>query len=133
MQEWDGLKTTRDRVVVIGSTNRPYDLDEAVLRRLPRRVLVDLPDKASRRAILDVTLARNRLDASVDLDGVAAKLEGYSGSDCKEVCREAIVRISHELGIEVGEHIGRQARKRNKILTAGLRDIIRDVVQLKFR
>ncbi|KAK7254692.1 ATP binding protein [Aureococcus anophagefferens] len=90
MQEWDGLKTTRDRVVVIGSTNRPYDLDEAVLRRLPRRVLVDLPDKASRRAILDVTLARNRLDASVDLDGVAAKLEGYSGSDCKEV------RISHE-------------------------------------
>ena len=40
MQEWDGLRTTKDRVVVIASTNRPFDLDEAVLRRLPRRIMV---------------------------------------------------------------------------------------------
>jgi SpoVK/Ycf46/Vps4 family AAA+-type ATPase len=44
-------------VVVIASTNRPFDLDEAVLRRLPRRILVDLPDLATRREILQVTLA----------------------------------------------------------------------------
>jgi SpoVK/Ycf46/Vps4 family AAA+-type ATPase len=42
---------------VIASTNRPFDLDEAVLRRLPRRILVDLPDLATRREILQVTLA----------------------------------------------------------------------------
>ena len=42
------------RVVVIASTNRPFDLDEAVLRRLPRRVLVDLPDLTTRRDILQV-------------------------------------------------------------------------------
>jgi ATP-dependent 26S proteasome regulatory subunit len=44
VQEWDGLRTTGDRVVVIASTNRPFDIDEAVLRRLPRRIMVDLPD-----------------------------------------------------------------------------------------
>jgi SpoVK/Ycf46/Vps4 family AAA+-type ATPase len=54
MQEWDGLRTTQDRVVVIGSTNRPFDLDEAVLRRMPRRILVDLPDLETRADILKV-------------------------------------------------------------------------------
>jgi len=96
MQEWDGLRTTADRVVVIGSTNRPFDLDEAVLRRMPRRILVDLPDLATREAILRVSLSRNRLAADVNLTAVAMKLEGYTGSDIKEVCREAVVRISHE-------------------------------------
>jgi ATP-dependent 26S proteasome regulatory subunit len=49
MQEMDGLKTsTEDNVVVIGATNRPFDLDDAVLRRLPRRLLVDLPGEKER-------------------------------------------------------------------------------------
>ena len=96
MQEWDGLRTTQDRVVVIGSTNRPYDLDEAVLRRMPRRILVDLPDKETREAILRVTLRENVVSEDVDLGVLARRLEGYSGSDVKEVCREAIVAISHE-------------------------------------
>lgn len=100
MQEWDGLRTTKDRVVVIASTNRPFDLDEAVLRRLPRRVLVDLPDAKSREEILSVTLAGNRLAPDVNLTQLALQLEGYSGSDIKEVCREAVMKISHERASE---------------------------------
>merc|ERR1712130_974351 len=100
MSEWDGLNSgtngSGDRVVVIGSTNRPFDLDEAVLRRFPRRILVDLPDLETRREILEVTLAENRLAPSVNLTVIAEKLEGYTGSDIKEVCREAVVQISHE-------------------------------------
>jgi SpoVK/Ycf46/Vps4 family AAA+-type ATPase len=104
MSEWDGLNSGTngageagsDRVVVIGSTNRPYDLDEAVLRRFPRRILVDLPDLETRTEILEVTLAENRLDKSVNLTQIADRLEGYTGSDIKEVCREAVVQISHE-------------------------------------
>jgi ATPase family AAA domain-containing protein 1 len=100
MSEWDGLNSgtngSGDRVVVIGSTNRPFDLDEAVLRRFPRRILVDLPDLETRREILEVTLAENRLDPAVNLTQIAERLEGYTGSDIKEVCREAVVQISHE-------------------------------------
>ena len=96
MQEWDGLRTTSDRVVVIASTNRPFDLDEAVLRRLPRRIMVDLPDANTRKEILTVSLAHNRLSPEVNLTALANNLEGYSGSDIKEVCREAVVRVSHE-------------------------------------
>jgi SpoVK/Ycf46/Vps4 family AAA+-type ATPase len=84
------------RVVVIASTNRPFDLDEAVLRRLPRRILVELPDVSTRYNVLSVALAHNRLHPSVNLTQLAEELEGYSGSDIKEVCREAVVHVAHE-------------------------------------
>lgn len=49
MQEMDGLRSSNeDSVIVIGATNRPFDLDDAVLRRLPRRLLVDLPGQKER-------------------------------------------------------------------------------------
>lgn len=89
---------------MIASTNRPFDLDEAVLRRLPRRIIVDLPDLVTRKEILSVTLANNRISTEVDLQQLAEQLEGYTGSDIKEVCREAVVKVSHERAhaIEIG-------------------------------
>lgn len=104
MSEWDGLNSGTngvgdagsDRVIVIGSTNRPFDLDEAVLRRFPRRIMVDLPDLATREDIIVKTLADNRLDSSFNATAIAQKLEGYTGSDLKELCREAAVAIAHE-------------------------------------
>lgn len=49
MQEMDGLTSSKDdNIIVIGATNRPFDLDDAVLRRLPRRLLVDLPGEKER-------------------------------------------------------------------------------------
>jgi len=96
MQEWDGLRTTSDRVIVVASTNRPYALDQAVLRRLPRRILVDLPDLSTREEMLNVIMVNNRMAPDVNLTAIARKLEGYTGSDIREVCREAVVQISHE-------------------------------------
>lgn len=101
MREWDGLATgtgtgTGARVMVVGATNRPFALDEAILRRMPRRVLVDLPSEEERLGILRVSLAGVRLADGLDLANLAQKLANYSGSDLRELCREAAVSVAHE-------------------------------------
>lgn len=90
MQEMDGLTSSaanrEKRVVVVGATNRPFDLDDAILRRLPRRLLVDLPGLDDRKAILRILLRGESLAADVDIDKIAAETEGFSGSDLKHLC-----------------------------------------------
>jgi len=87
MMMWDGLKTKQnERVLVLAATNRPFDIDDAVLRRLPRRLLVDLPDMENRLKILKVILKNENLSPSVDLNEIAKLTEGYSGSDINSLC-----------------------------------------------
>jgi len=87
MMMWDGLRTKdTERVLVLAATNRPFDLDEAVLRRLPRRLLVDLPDADNREKILKVILKDEELDPNVDLKELASMTDGFSGSDLKSFC-----------------------------------------------
>ncbi|KAM2475584.1 hypothetical protein PS1_008163 [Malus domestica] len=84
MVNWDGLRTKdKERVLVLAATNRPFDLDEAVIRRLPRRLMVNLPDAQNREKILRVVLAKEDLETDVDLEAVANMTDGYSGSDLK--------------------------------------------------
>ncbi|KAF5315759.1 hypothetical protein D9611_004624 [Ephemerocybe angulata] len=90
MQEMDGLKSSKeDGIVVIGATNRPFDLDDAVLRRLPRRLLVDLPGEAEREGILEILLRDETLASDVTLAMLAKKTESFSGSDLKHLCVSA--------------------------------------------
>ncbi|XP_072147787.1 uncharacterized protein [Setaria viridis] len=87
MVNWDGLRTKdKERVLVLAATNRPFDLDEAVVRRLPRRLMVNLPDAPNRKKILGVILAKEDLGDDVDLDALANLTDGYSGSDLKNLC-----------------------------------------------
>ncbi|PHT79786.1 hypothetical protein T459_17838 [Capsicum annuum] len=82
---WDGLRTKdTERLLVLAATNRPFDLDEAVTRRLPHRLMVNLPDAPNRTKILKVILAKEDLAQDVDLESVASMTDGYSGSDLKE-------------------------------------------------
>lgn len=97
MQEMDGLSSNTDKhVVVLGATNRPYDLDDAVLRRLPRRLLVDLPLEDGRKAILRIMLKAETLADEVSIDWLASVTEGYSGSDLKNVCVSAALSAVKE-------------------------------------
>ncbi|GER48570.1 AAA-type ATPase family protein [Striga asiatica] len=98
MVNWDGLRTKdKERVLVLAATNRPFDLDEAVIRRLPRRLMVNLPDAANRAKILRVILAKEDLSPDVDLDTVASMTDGYSGSDLKNLCVTAAHRPIREI------------------------------------
>ncbi|KAK7259344.1 hypothetical protein RIF29_24948 [Crotalaria pallida] len=90
MVNWDGLLTKeKERVLVLAATNRPFDLDEAVVRRLPRRLMVNLPDAPNREKILRVILAKEDLAPDVDLVVVANMTDGYTGSDLKNLCMTA--------------------------------------------
>ncbi|KAJ6970736.1 hypothetical protein NC653_035114 [Populus alba x Populus x berolinensis] len=98
MVNWDGLRTKdTERVLVLAATNRPFDLDEAVIRRLPRRLMVNLPDAANRAKILQVILAKEDLSPDVDFDAVASMTDGYSGSDLKNLCVAAAHRPIKEI------------------------------------
>ncbi|XAR67906.1 Adenosinetriphosphatase [Bertholletia excelsa] len=98
MVNWDGLRTKdTERVLVLAATNRPFDLDEAVVRRLPRRLMVNLPDVPNRAKILKVILAKEDLSPDVDLDSVASMTDGYSGSDLKNLCVTAAHRPIREI------------------------------------
>ncbi|GEM10255.1 ATPase, AAA-type domain containing protein [Rhodotorula toruloides] len=90
MSMWDGLTTTNDtRILVLGATNRPNDIDSAILRRMPKRFSIKLPDASQRRNILQLMLKDIKLDKGFDLEGLVRKTDGLSGSDLKEACRNA--------------------------------------------
>jgi transitional endoplasmic reticulum ATPase len=90
LTELDGIEPLRD-VVVLGATNRPDLIDPALLRpgRLERLVFIEPPDAAARRDILRTAGKSIPLSADVDLDEVAAELDGYSAADCVALLREA--------------------------------------------
>ena len=90
LTELDGIEPLRD-VVVLGATNRPDLIDPALLRpgRLEKLVFVDPPDTEARREILRTAGKSIPLSDDVDLDALAAELDGYSAADCVALLREA--------------------------------------------
>lgn len=89
----EGLNDQQDvsqRVLVIGATNFPWDLDEAALRRLERRVYVPLPDAATRKLILKKKVPPKHALTDADFDALAEATDLMSGSDISTLCKEAV-------------------------------------------
>ncbi|KAF5969973.1 MSP1 AAA ATPase [Fusarium coicis] len=95
MTLWDGLTSSNSsgmpaRIMVLGATNRINDIDEAILRRMPKKFPVTLPGTEQRRRILQLILQDTKTDPEhFNLDYVARITAGLSGSDIKEACRDA--------------------------------------------
>jgi len=98
MQEMDGVKSSdKDRVVVLGATNIPWELDPAVRRRFEKRIYVGLPELGARREIFKIHTRGVELAEDVDFDELAKLTEGYSGADIAVLCREALMMPIREL------------------------------------
>lgn len=75
--------------MVLAATNRPSELDEAILRRFPQTFEIGIPDRSERAKILQVILQGERIDDNIDYDHIARFSEGFTGSDLFELCKQA--------------------------------------------
>jgi SpoVK/Ycf46/Vps4 family AAA+-type ATPase len=125
MTMWDGFQTNEHaRVMVLAATNRPWEVDDAILRRLPRSFEVGLPDYKQRVDILSVILRNEPLSPGflgpapdAPVFQIARATERYSGSDLKELCKQAAYGpIRDLLDAERAAAIARQRARLEKAL-----------------
>ncbi|RQM07900.1 hypothetical protein DH86_00000771 [Scytalidium sp. 3C] len=119
MTLWDGLTSANTsglpaRIMILGATNRIQDIDEAILRRMPKKFPVSLPSTSQRRRILKLILKDTKTDPDhFDIEYLTRVMAGMSGSDIKEACRDAAM-------IPVREYI-RQQREQGVTMSGVVR------------
>jgi transitional endoplasmic reticulum ATPase len=111
LTEMDGMNAKKN-VFIIGATNRPDQIDPALLRpgRLDQLIYIPLPDEKSRLSILNAALRKSPVAPDVDLTFLARNTHGFSGADLTEICQRAAklaIRESIEADI-------RKARERKE-------------------
>jgi SpoVK/Ycf46/Vps4 family AAA+-type ATPase len=132
--QFDGAATSdADRILVIGATNRPQELDEAARRRLVKRLYIPLPDASARLTIVQTLLGSQRHEMTNEhMEEICTKTDGYSGADVDNLCREAalgpirsienIMEVSPDQVRSIGIHDFRDAmtQVRASVSTADL-------------
>ncbi|KAL3882687.1 hypothetical protein ACJMK2_029001 [Sinanodonta woodiana] len=84
-----GAEESNKIVMVLAATNFPWDIDEALRRRLEKRIYIPLPTVKGREELLKINIKDLELASDVVLSEIAEKLDGYSGADITNVCRDA--------------------------------------------
>jgi len=99
LKEMDGVvdKGKNIHAYVIGATNKPWALDWPFIRRFQKRIMVPLPDHAARLNMLKLYTEHLNLSSKVDLDEFARLAGGFSGSDIRDICQSAHLRVIGEL------------------------------------
>jgi SpoVK/Ycf46/Vps4 family AAA+-type ATPase len=99
LKEMDGIfdKNNRIHVYVIGATNKPWIMDAPFIRRFQKRIYVPLPDHRARLAMLTIQTRELRLANDVDLNGLATRTDGYTGSDIRDIVQSAQMDVVREL------------------------------------
>ena len=100
--QFDGVGSSEElRVLIIGATNRPFDLDPAIIRRLPKRVYVGPFNVKERKGFIKTIVTQNKYNITDDeFLKIAEMCNNYSNSDLKELCREAAYEPLRELNVK---------------------------------
>jgi len=130
LQEIQGVKSTHDKpMLVLGATNRPWDIDTAMLSRFEKKVYVPLPDMPARAGIFKIhTDGINSALTDEDFIELAVRSEGYSGRDISNVCREVIMLPIREL--DMGGLLENSSQE-VKVRDIDLKDFIKTIKKVK--
>ena len=133
LSEMDGFDTNSG-IILMGATNRPEVLDNALLRpgRFDRRITVDMPDLNERKEIFEVHLAKLQTDESVDAESLGRQTPGFSGADIANICNEAALTAARNKKTKIDEGDFSNAvdrviaglEKKNKIITPKEKKVI---------
>ena len=132
IDEIDSIAPKRDKVVVIGATNRPNSIDEALRRpgRFDREIEIGIPDRDGRHEILVIHTRGMPLADDVDLDWLADKTHGYTGADLsaltKEAAMAALRRVLPDVDLEA-EEIPREVLNSISVTADDFKAAIRDM------
>jgi vacuolar protein-sorting-associated protein 4 len=125
MNEMDSIidKNKNLQVYLIGATNKPWALDEPFIRRFQKRILVPIPDINARKQLFKIYTKGITVDESVYEDDLAKRTHGYSGSDIRDICQAAHIKVVSEL-FETGKGFDRTVMPR-QITSDDFNEILR--------
>ena len=131
--EMDGFDTDTN-VIIVAATNRPDILDPALLRpgRFDRRVVLDRPDMAGRKKILEVHVRGKPLEKDVDLEAIARQTPGFVGADIENLVNEAAIlaarRNKKSIGIaemqEAAERVMAGPERKSRVITEEEKEVV---------
>ena len=98
----DKIRSIDEQVSVFATTNMPWELDIAALRRFERKILVPMPNKETRKKIIELHAGENHLLTRDDFNFLSKSTDGYSGSDLSTLVNDGLMRPIKE--IQVATH-----------------------------
>lgn len=105
--EMEGIeKTEKEEIFILAATNRPWDLDDAILRpgRFDIQIYTPLPDSKARKKMFELNLRSLNFSEKINYSELAKQSEGYSGADISYICRRAAIK-TFARSVEKGEEI----------------------------
>ncbi|KAL9646982.1 hypothetical protein ABK040_013838 [Willaertia magna] len=133
LSQIDGINSTKESLVmVLATTNKPWDLDDAMRRRLEKRIYISLPNYITRKSMLRKFLNDQDMESDISFDELTEMSDGYSGADIYIVCREAaMIPLRRELEYRSTEEIMKMKKNGELKLTIRKEDFVESFKNIK--